>query len=52
MLKVSEPVNQPIYERSTKMMAMSASDQPEITVDAGELEVSATVEVRFALEQD
>jgi uncharacterized protein len=55
VIRVSEPVeNMPFYERSAaKTYALAAdSTEAEVPVDAGELEVSATVEVKFRLEQD
>ncbi|MEX2553567.1 MAG: SIMPL domain-containing protein [Actinomycetota bacterium] len=55
VLRVSEPLdNVPYYGRGAvnSLSLASASAEAEVPVDAGELEVSATVEVKFRLEQD
>jgi uncharacterized protein YggE len=55
VLRVSEPIeNVPFYGRTAaKTFALAAeSAEAEVPVDAGELEVAATVEVKFRLEQD
>jgi uncharacterized protein len=55
VLRVSEPIeNVPFYGRTApKTFALAAeSAEAEVSVDAGELEVTATVEVKFRLEQD
>lgn len=55
VLRVSEPIeNVPFYGRTAaKTFALAAeSAEAEVPVDAGELEVTATVEVKFRLEQD
>ena len=56
VLKVTEPVeNHPLYERAaaTRTLALAAdSAEAEVPVEPGELEVSATVEIRFRIEQE
>ena len=57
VIRVREPLdNVPYYggpETRMRGLALAAGPaEPEVPVDAGELEVSATVEVKFRLEQD
>ena len=55
VLRVSEPVeNAPYFGRAVaKSFALAAdSAEAEVPVESGELEVSATVEVKFRLEQE
>lgn len=55
VLRVSEPLeNVPYYGRGAvnSLSLAAGSAEAEVPVDAGELEVSATVEVKFRLEQD
>ena len=57
VIRVREPLDNVPYdggpETRMRSLALTAgSPEAEVPVDAGELEVSATVEVKFRLEQD
>lgn len=55
VIRVSEPEEALSFvgrAAASRSLSASESDAPEVVVDAGELEVAATVQVKFRLEQD